>query len=179
MYCAEWYPTLFDPMDCSWPSSSVHGASPDKNTGMSCHTLLQGIFPTQRSNPGLLHCRQILYHLSHQGNPEIFQRELIAGMMIQKNGSGIWKTEEWKSPNGNSKNKEFMRRVQRISGTSLSTLACTLQGSQRRRKGEKTYLKKWWLKTSLTWGRKQISRYKKQSPKQDEPKELQTKTNHN
>ena len=40
------------------------------------------------------------------------------------------------------KQREFMRRVQRISGTSSSILACTLQGSQRRRKGEKTYLKK-------------------------------------
>ena len=37
---------------------------------MGCHFLLQGIFPTQGSNPGLPHCRQTLYHLSHQGNPE-------------------------------------------------------------------------------------------------------------
>ena len=36
-----------------------------KNTGMGCHFLLQRIFPTQGLNPGLLHCRQILYHLSH------------------------------------------------------------------------------------------------------------------
>ena len=36
---------------------------------MGCHVLLQGIFLTQGSNPGLLHCRQILYHLSHQGCP--------------------------------------------------------------------------------------------------------------
>ena len=35
---------------------------------MGCHFLLQGIFPTQRSNPGLSHCRQILYHLSYQGS---------------------------------------------------------------------------------------------------------------
>ena len=42
--------------------------SPGKNTGMYCHSLLQGIFLTQGSNPGLLHCRQILYHLSHQGS---------------------------------------------------------------------------------------------------------------
>ena len=40
-----------------------------KSTGVGCHFLLQGIFPTQRSNPGLLHCRQVLYHLSHQGSP--------------------------------------------------------------------------------------------------------------
>ena len=40
-----------------------------KNTGVGCHALLQGVFPTQGSYPGLLHCRQILYHLSHQGSP--------------------------------------------------------------------------------------------------------------
>ena len=39
---------------------------------MGCHFLLQGIFPTQGSNPGLPHCRQMLYHLSHQGSPEGF-----------------------------------------------------------------------------------------------------------
>ena len=38
--------TLFNPMDCSPPVSSVHGESPSKNTGLDCHTLLQGIFPT-------------------------------------------------------------------------------------------------------------------------------------
>ena len=43
--------------------------SPGKNTGLGCHSLLQGIFPTQGLNLGLLHCRQILYHLSHQGSP--------------------------------------------------------------------------------------------------------------
>jgi len=36
-----------DPMDCSLPGSSVHGDSPGKNTGVGCHALLQGIFPTQ------------------------------------------------------------------------------------------------------------------------------------
>ena len=38
------------------------------NTGVGCHSLFQGIFPTQGSNPGLPHCRQILYHLSLQGS---------------------------------------------------------------------------------------------------------------
>ena len=57
------------PMDCSSPGSSVHRDSPGRNTGVGCHALLQGIFPTQESNPGLLHCRQILYQLSHQGSP--------------------------------------------------------------------------------------------------------------
>jgi len=39
-------------------------------TGVGSHSLLQGIFPIQRSNPGLPHCRWILYHLSHQENPK-------------------------------------------------------------------------------------------------------------
>ena len=45
--------------------------TPGKNTGGGCHSLFQGIFPTQGSNPGLLHCRQILSCLSHQGSPNI------------------------------------------------------------------------------------------------------------
>ena len=44
--------------------------SPGKNTGVSSHSLLQEIFPTQVWNPGLLHCMQILYCLSHQGSSQ-------------------------------------------------------------------------------------------------------------
>ena len=43
--------------------------SPGRNTGVSSHALLQRIFPNQGLKPGLLHCRQILYCLSHQGSP--------------------------------------------------------------------------------------------------------------
>ena len=43
--------------------------SPGKNTGVGSHSFLQGIFLIQGSNPGLRHCRQTLYHLSHQGSP--------------------------------------------------------------------------------------------------------------
>ena len=46
---------------CPWNSQG-------KNTGVGCHPLLQGIFPTQGSNLGLSHCRQILYFLSYRGN---------------------------------------------------------------------------------------------------------------
>ena len=60
---------LCDPMDYSPPGSSVHEDSPRKSTRVGCHALLQEIFPTQGSNLGLPHCRQILYHLSHQGSP--------------------------------------------------------------------------------------------------------------
>ena len=73
--------TLCDPMSCSLPGSSVHRDPPGKNTGAGCHALLQGIFPNQGLNPGLLHCRQILYLLSHQGSPIL---------------NGITKKRSWK-----------------------------------------------------------------------------------
>ena len=43
--------------------------SPGRNNGVGCQSLLQGIFPNQRSNPGLGLCRQFLCRLSHQGSP--------------------------------------------------------------------------------------------------------------
>ena len=58
-------PTLCSPKNCNPPVSSAHGIL----RARSSHSLLQEIFPTQGSNLGLLHCRQILYHLSHQGSP--------------------------------------------------------------------------------------------------------------
>ena len=66
---AQSCPTHCNPMDCSPPDSSVHGDSPGKNTGVACHALLQCIFPTQGSNPGLPRYRRISYRLSHQGSP--------------------------------------------------------------------------------------------------------------
>ena len=54
-----------DPMDCSPPGFSVYEIFPDKDTGVGCHFLLQGLVPTQGSKPG----RQILYQLSYKGNP--------------------------------------------------------------------------------------------------------------
>ena len=75
-------PTLSDPMECSLPGSSIRRIFqarvlqptrilhpwdfPGKNTGVGYHFLLQEIFLTQGLNPGLQHCRQMLYHLSHQ-----------------------------------------------------------------------------------------------------------------
>ena len=84
-------PTLCDPVDGSPPGSPVPGIfqvrllewdahcllrkvaqfcpiqlSPGQNTGVGSLSLLQGIFPIQGSNPGLLHCRRILYRLSHK-----------------------------------------------------------------------------------------------------------------
>ena len=58
--------------DPLWP----HGLyspwnSPGQNTGVGSPSLLQRIFPTQGSNPGLPHCRWILYQLSHKGSPNV------------------------------------------------------------------------------------------------------------
>ena len=47
--------------------------SPGQNTGVGSHSLLQGIFPTQGFNPGLSHCRRILYQLSRKGSPRILE----------------------------------------------------------------------------------------------------------
>ena len=64
--------TRCDPLDYGPPGSSDRGDSPVKNTGVCSHSLLQAIFQTQGLNLGLLHCRQILYCLSHQGrNPKV------------------------------------------------------------------------------------------------------------
>ena len=55
-----------------WTVAYQAALSLGKNTGVGCHFLLQGIFPTQGLKPGLPHCRQMLYPLSHQGNPVLF-----------------------------------------------------------------------------------------------------------
>ena len=58
--------TLCNPMDSPW-------ISPGQTIGVGSLSLLQEIFPTQGLNPGLLHCRQILYQLSHKGSPRILE----------------------------------------------------------------------------------------------------------
>ena len=62
---AQLRPTLCDPLDCCLLGSSIHGDSPGRNTGVGYRALLQGIFPTQRLNPGFPHCRWILYQLRY------------------------------------------------------------------------------------------------------------------
>ena len=51
---------------CPWDS-------PGKNTGVGCHAFLQGVFPTQGLKPDLLHCRWILYHMSHEAEVDNFK----------------------------------------------------------------------------------------------------------
>ena len=66
--------------------------SPGQNTGVGSLSLLQGIFPTQGSNLGLPHCRQIFYQLSHKGSPRILERvayPFSSGSSQPKNWTGV------------------------------------------------------------------------------------------
>ena len=64
-----------------------------QNPGVDSHSLLQGIFPTQGSNPGLSHCRQILYQLSHKESPRILAYpflSLLQGIFLaQESNQGV------------------------------------------------------------------------------------------
>ena len=62
--------------------------SSGQNTGVGSLSLLQEIFPTQESNPGLPHCRWILYQLSHKGSPRIL--EWVSQSLLQ----WIFRTQE-------------------------------------------------------------------------------------
>ena len=67
-------PTPCNPMNCSMPGFlALYYLSPGQNTRVGSLSLLQEIFPTQGSDSGFPHCRQILYHLSHQGSPRILE----------------------------------------------------------------------------------------------------------
>ena len=60
-------------MDCGPPGCSVHGISQARRLEWVTISFSRGIFPTQESNPGLPHCRQSLYQLSHKGSPRILE----------------------------------------------------------------------------------------------------------
>ena len=84
--CSQFWLSLYDPMDCSPPGSSVHGIL--QTTGVGCHFLLQGIFPTQGSNLSLLH----LLHwqvdslpLSHLKSRHLFLVSGFPGGSVIKN----------------------------------------------------------------------------------------------
>ena len=74
-YCPKWKWKSLSPVRLFVTPWTIHGPwnSPGQNTGVSSFSLLQGIFPIQGSNPGLPHCRQILYQLSHKGSLRILE----------------------------------------------------------------------------------------------------------
>ena len=67
-----------------------------KNTGVSSHPLFQGIFPTQGLNPGVLHCWQILYCLSHQETPHPYVNYFLINQekLEEKMGCEMYQLEE-------------------------------------------------------------------------------------
>ena len=82
-------PTRCNPTDCSPPDSSVHGDSPGKKTGVGFHALLQGIFTTQGSNPGLLHCRQIFTISATREAHKYWSEEPIPSPSGPRNQTGV------------------------------------------------------------------------------------------
>ena len=86
---AQSYPILCDPMDYT-----VHGILQARIPGVGSRSLLQGIFPIQGLNPGLLHCRQILYQLSHQVVKEAARNKTNRASRIYKHLSHSWETGE-------------------------------------------------------------------------------------
>jgi len=92
---AQSCPTLCDPMGYSPPDSSLHGDSPGKNTGVGCHALLHGIFPTQGLNPHLLcvlHWLAGSLLLAPPGKPELCLYSLSFSILFHNNSkvSRIW-----------------------------------------------------------------------------------------
>ena len=106
-------PALGDPLACSLPGSYVHEIFQARNSGLGYHFLLQGIFLIQGLNLCLLcllHCRQILYPLSHQGThyyeqskwrwwnsswPILNPKEWCCFKILYSIWQQIWKTQQW------------------------------------------------------------------------------------
>ena len=73
--------TLYDLMDCSLPDSSVHGMLQARILEWVAIPFSRGIFQTQGLSPRLLHCRQVLYHLSLQGSP-IYMATIVNNIVL-------------------------------------------------------------------------------------------------
>ena len=116
MFDSLWPHGLWPPprLFCPWDS-------PGKNTAVGCHTLFQGIFPTQGSKPGLPHCRQILCCLSHL----IFHSVWISESMCFK-----MENYQSKSPLKKKKRKEiFIRWPIPAKNSGLGSLNSLSRGS--------------------------------------------------
>ena len=100
--CSHSCPTLCDPVDCSPTSLLCPWDSPGRNTGGGRHALLQGIFPTQGSNPHLLcllRCRQVLSPLNHRGSPAAEKQVTVEGRSL----TSSWPENHGRKPTGNSR----------------------------------------------------------------------------
>ena len=90
--------------------------SPGKNTGVGSHSLLQGSFSTQGSNLGLLLCRQILYHLSHEGKLKGNIVEILKVSPADEGNAVNWKA-------GKPRKNSFLTIQIKIIGTWTKTKA--------------------------------------------------------
>ena len=91
----------------AWTIQSVEFSR--QNTGVGRLSLRQGIFPTQGSNPGLPHCRRILYQLSHKGSPGLLQtkNDLELRKNIQTRPAFIWPMFLSRWPSGHTWSTKF------------------------------------------------------------------------
>ena len=101
---SEWRRFISEILSVVSYSLRAHGRyspwnSPGQNTGVGSLSLLQGIFPTQGLNPGLPHCRRILYQLSHKGSPSLPRKPIntvpcvkqrAPGNPLYSTGSSTW-----------------------------------------------------------------------------------------
>ena len=88
---AQSFPTLSTLIDCGPPSSSVHGILQARMLERATIPFSKRIFPTQGSNPGLLHCRQLLYYLDFQpGKPQ--------EVTISFPNLVLWRVRKWEPP---------------------------------------------------------------------------------
>ena len=120
--------------------------SPGKNTGVGCHFLLQRIFLTQGSNPGLPHCRQMLYRLSRQGSPYEFQNSLTNYNLL------FFIIEENKAQGGEAscpgpRNQGLLDTINKMYASFTLNILCP--GSMRRGNAD-TFLWTHWSNT-FTW----------------------------
>ena len=115
---AQWCPTLCNPMDCSPPRLPCPWNSSGKNTGVGCHSLLQGIFPTQGSNLGLLQADYLPSEPS--GKPVIYRREHFIGGLRCLNPTFIQVYYLWIAG----------KTAQVLPGNRILPLPCTSQQSQ-------------------------------------------------
>ena len=83
VFVAQSCPTLCDPEDCSLPGSSVHGIFQARTLDWVAISFSRGSSQIQGSNPGFLHCRQMLYHVSHQGRHSRGLREMTFSRLLQ------------------------------------------------------------------------------------------------
>ena len=139
MKVAQLCQTLCDPMDCN---------SPGQNTGVGSCSLLQGIFLTQGSNPGLPHCRQIIWQLSHKGSPRVLEWvaypfssgssqprnqtrvSCIAGRFFTNELSGKTKIQKRLliNDNNNKKNRLVFSSVAQLCPTLCDPINCSTPG---------------------------------------------------